>query len=123
MPDGDLDGLIAKLDDELGDGPRVVATGDLDEATYELDHIRDDLTEVYDEEIADQFFDDALSERYFGIGGPYTDAVGEQDHTIRFFEACISVIRWLPGRAVFVEIERDEQDRLPDVLDLVEQAV
>lgn len=115
--------LTEDLENAIGDGLRVVATGDLDEATYDLYHIRDDLTEVYTEEIADQFFDDALSERYFGIGGPYTDAVGEQDHTIRFFEACISVIWWLPGRAVFVEFERDEQDRLPDALDVIEDVI
>lgn len=129
MTDLDVDAIDEALTAMLGDGLRVLATGDLEAATYDVHHVREDLLDHYDQGVADEVFDDVLSERYFELGGPYPDVVGAKLHTIRVFEACVSFATWVPEgdrapmEAVFVEFDRSAQDRLPAILDAIEEAV
>lgn len=119
----DVEEIRDRLEEGFGDGLRVLATGDLEEATYDISVLRDDLVDEYTTEAAEQLFDDVLSERYFDIGSP-TQTCGGQEHTVRLFEECFSIIRWLETRAIFVELDRDQRwSGCVEALDGIEESV
>lgn len=115
-----VDDVVERLQAAVGDGLRVVATGDLTEGTYTMAYLREDLTDLYSEDVQEAKFEDVLSEWYFDVGTSFAEELDDEKRaTIRVFESSYEFTIWAPDLAFYVETDPDTR-YLDDVLETFE---
>jgi len=109
-----MDGLAPEafadeLREEIADGLRTVAVGDMTDREYSVVYMREDIERAYSEDEREEIFEEMVFEhiseaRQTDLFSP----LGSLQFTTRVFEDGINVVGWEDEVAVFVGLDPDE---------------
>ncbi|WP_132057436.1 hypothetical protein [Halorussus amylolyticus] len=102
--------LANALESDIGDGLRTVAVGNVSERTYDIFYIRDDIDEMYTDEMREEIFGEMVLENIAEARqNDLFPPLGRLRFTARVFEHGINVVGWDENVAVFVGLDGDEE--------------
>ncbi|WP_231184092.1 hypothetical protein [Haladaptatus sp. DYF46] len=101
--------LTDALRDAVGDGLRTVATGNIEEKSFDIVYMREDIGSLYSEEEREEILHDLVLENLVEVRQERLFApLGDLQLTSRVFEYGINVVGWNENAGVFVGLDPDE---------------